>query len=163
MIPPTVPEVRRVILAMAGPVEEREFRLGWSVWRRAHQAVSRRCHKASHAAKHALSFRERPETLDSPAPVTVMVPVREPNASRLTEEKWELVRPLLLPGRKPPRGRPRRDQRQVLRGVLWVMDSGASWRDLPEEEFGPWQTIYGQYRKWLKEGLWSRIVEVLRL
>jgi transposase len=51
----------------------------------------------------------------------------------------------------------------VLRGVLWVMDSGASWRNLPEEEFGPWQTIYGQYRKWLKEGLWSQIVEVLRL
>jgi hypothetical protein len=161
LIPPTVPEVRRVILAMAGPVEEREFRLGWSLWRRAHQAVARGCHKASRAAKHA-PRRERPETLDSPASAAVRVPVREPNGSRLTEEKWELVRPI-LPGRKPQRGRPRRDQRQVLRGVLWVMDTGASWRNLPEEEFGPWQTIYGHYRKWLKEGLWSQIVEVLRL
>lgn len=79
-----------------------------------------------------------------------------------TEEKWELVKPLLLPARQPLRGRPRRDQRQVLCGVLWIMDTGASWRDVPEEKFGPWQTIYGQYRKWLKEGLWSRIVEVLR-
>jgi transposase len=61
-----------------------------------------------------------------------------------------------------PRGRPRRDQRQVLCGVLWIMETGSSWRNLPEEEFGAWQTIYGQYRKWLKEGLWSRIVEVLR-
>jgi hypothetical protein len=105
-----------VILAMAGAVEEREFRLGWSVWRRAHQAVARRCHKASHAAKHA-PCRERPETLDSPAPATVRVPVREPKASRLTEEKWELVRPL-LPGRKPPRGRPTRSAPSAARGAV---------------------------------------------
>jgi hypothetical protein len=32
---------------MAGAEEEREFRLGWSLWRRAHQAVARRCHSAN--------------------------------------------------------------------------------------------------------------------
>jgi transposase len=42
------------------------------------------------------------------------------------------------------------------------MDTGSSWRNLPEEEFGPWQTIYAQYRKWIKDGLWPRIVEVLK-
>jgi hypothetical protein len=46
LIPLTVPEVRRLILAMAGPEEEREFRLGWSLWRRAQQAVARRCDSA---------------------------------------------------------------------------------------------------------------------
>jgi hypothetical protein len=35
-------------------------------------------------------------------------------------------------------------------------------RDLPEEEFGPWQTIYGRYRKWREEGRWQRIVKALR-
>ena len=46
VIPLTVPEVRRLILAMTGPYEERDFRLGWSLWRRAHQAVAKRCHAA---------------------------------------------------------------------------------------------------------------------
>jgi hypothetical protein len=150
-----------VILAMTKPVEEREFRLGWSLWRRSHQAVARRCHTASRASKRS-PFREQSEMSDAPAPATTTrASVRTPTSAWLTEQKWELVRPL-MPPQKPPRGRPRRDQRQVLCGVLWIMDTGSSWRDLPEEEFGPWQTIYGQYRKWLKEGLWSRIVEVLR-
>jgi hypothetical protein len=51
LIPPTVPEVRRVIVAMARPKEEREFRLGWSVWRRAHQAVAKRSHAATRKVK----------------------------------------------------------------------------------------------------------------
>jgi hypothetical protein len=46
VIPLTVAEVRRLILAMSGPYEERDFRLGWSLWRRAHQAVAKRCHAA---------------------------------------------------------------------------------------------------------------------
>jgi transposase len=56
----------------------------------------------------------------------------------------------------------KRDHRMVLGGVLWVMRTGASWRDLPDEEFGPWQTIYGRYRKWCEECLWQRIVEEIR-
>ena len=38
-----------MILAMAAPEQERVFRLGWSLWRRAHQAMARRCHMASRA------------------------------------------------------------------------------------------------------------------
>jgi hypothetical protein len=53
-----VPEVRRMILAMTKPKEEREFRLGRSLWRRAHQAVAKRCHTASREAKRDLSFFE---------------------------------------------------------------------------------------------------------
>jgi transposase len=67
-----------------------------------------------------------------------------------------------MPPLKPPTGRPRRDHRQVLAGMLWIFGTGASWRDLPEEEFGPWRTVYGRYRQWCKEGLWQRIVESLR-
>jgi hypothetical protein len=60
--------------------------------------------------------------------------------------------------RSRAQGRPRRDDRQVLCGILWVMDTGSSWRDLPEEEFGPNSTAHGRYRKWCNEGLWSGIV-----
>jgi hypothetical protein len=44
-----------------------------------------------------------------------------------------------------------------------VFGTGAGWRDLPEEEFGPWRTVYGHYRQWREEGLWQRIVQMLQL
>ncbi len=152
-----------MILAMSAPTEEREFRLGWSLWRRAHQAVAKRCHKASHAAKHDLLLRGRPpdDLLAQPAPATTPI-FSTPLAAHLTDEKWELVRGL-MPPQKPPTGRPRSDHRTVLAGMLWVFGTGASWRDLPEEEFGPWRTVYGLYRKWREEGLWGRIAKVIRL
>jgi hypothetical protein len=153
-----VPEVRRVILAMTGPIEERAFRLGWSLWRRAHQAVAKRCHKTTHTVKHQ-SLSERLPHLARPAPTAT--PLSTPIAAYLTNEKWELIR-ALMPPQKPPTGRPRSDHRTVLAGMLWVLGSGGSWRDLPEEEFGPWQTVYGRYRKWREEGLWERIVKALR-
>jgi transposase len=148
-----------VILAMRGPTEERAFRLGWSLWRRAHQAVAKRCHKVTQTAKHRpLQGRLLP---DPARPAPTAKPLSTPIAAHLTNEKWELIR-ALLPPQKPPTGRPRRDHRTVLAGMLWVLGSGGSWRDLPEEEFGPWQTIYGRYRKWREEGRWQRIVKALR-
>ena len=173
MIPPTVPEVRRVIRAMVGPEEQREFRLGWSLFRRAHQAVAKRSHKATHRAKHATDHyadehddgsrggepypAESSESSETTAPTTL---THAPKAGLLADQQWECVREL-LPVHKPGQGRPRRDDRQVLCAILWIMDTGSSWRDLPEEEFGPNSTAHGRYRKWCKEGLWARIVEAL--
>jgi hypothetical protein len=145
---------------MTGSEDKREFRLGWSLFRRAHQAVAERCHKAKHAAKRD-SPPEVPTESDGvgeAAAATAALPQR--GSAVLTDAEWERVSPL-LGAQKPPRGRPRRDHRQVLSGMLWIMESGASWRDLPEEQFGPWRTVYGRYRQWLGEGLWSRIVRVL--
>ena len=61
-----------------------------------------------------------------------------------------------------PTRRPRRDRRQVLAGIVGVLGTGSSWRDLPEEEFGPWLTVYGRYRRGQEEDLWQRIMEALR-
>ena len=47
----------------------------------------------------------------------------------LTDEQWEQIAPLLPQTRS--RGRPFADNRQVLEGILWVLRSGARWRDLP--------------------------------
>lgn len=171
MIPPTVAEVRRVISAMRGPEEHREFRLGWSLFRRAHQAVAERSHEASHRKKHAAIDRmhviERdkrrrggPHLTEPGEGGAPKMPAHLKKGGLLADAEWERVR-ALLPRQKPGQGRPRRDDRQVLCGILWIMDTGSSWRDLPEEEFGPNSTVHGRYRKWLKEGLWSRIVEAL--
>jgi transposase len=52
----------------------------------------------------------------------------------LTDEQWEVLEPLILdPARRPDgRGRPWRDSRDVLNGILWVLRTGAPWHDLPE-------------------------------
>jgi hypothetical protein len=147
---------------MVGPEEQRDFKLGWSLFRRAHQAIARRCHKESHQTKHAIRHDARGEPTLAPTDAAPMPPTAAhyKEAGILTDAEWERVREL-LPEQKPGQGRPRRDDRQVLRGILWVMDTGASWRELPEEEYGPNSTAHGRYRKWCKEGLWSRIVEAL--
>jgi hypothetical protein len=169
LIPPTVPEVRRLIRAMMGPEEKREFRLGWSLFRRAHQAVAKRSHKATHRAKHATEHHatyhdvprgRNPELARTSEAIAPTIHTHAPKAGLLADDQWELVSPI-LPRQKPGQGRPRRDDRQVLCGILWIMDTGSSWRDLPEEDFGPNSTVHGRYRKWCKEGLWSRIVEAL--
>jgi len=52
----------------------------------------------------------------------------------LTDAQWEKIRPLLPKRPKRPKGgRPRKDDRKVLEGILWILRSGARWCDLPEE------------------------------
>ncbi len=151
-----MPEVRRLILAMAGPKEDREFRLGWSLWRRAHQAVARRCHTASRAARRT-SGKDKSSSLSVSSVATTTLDWR---GAKLTEEQWARLRALLPDNGH--RGKQWREHRTVVEAILWVLTRGASWRDLPEEEFGPWQTAYYRYARWRREGLWQRIVGMLR-
>jgi hypothetical protein len=142
------------LLAMAEPDEEkRAFRLGWSAWRRAHQAVAKRCKKASRAAKRAFRRESTLEDRIGPHATTL-----SPEEAPLTDAEWKMVKPLIP--QRPPAGRRYNDHRTVLGGVLWVARTGSSWREMPEE-FGKWQTAYRRYELWLEQGLWQRIVEAL--
>ena len=77
----------------------------------------------------------------------------------MTDVEWERVRPF-LPPQQPPTGRPRHDHRTILSGILWVMRTRSSWRDLPLE-FGQWETAYKRYRLWHATGLWRRLLTLL--
>jgi hypothetical protein len=145
----TVPEVRRLLLALDEPAARLGFRLAWSGWRRHHQAVARRCHIARRT-------RAAP-THPSPCPA----PLHLVTSPTLTDAQWALVS-ALLPSQQPPVGRPPRDHRTLLAGMLWVARTGAAWRDLPPR-FGPWQTVHGRYQRWRHAGLWQRILETLHL
>ena len=152
-IPFTVPEVRRVVLALREPNEKRAFRLVWSDWRSAHQAEAARCH----AARRPGVQRVRPVTNPSSRAVVpaALVPMI------LSDAAWDRIR-LLLPSQKPATGRPRHDHRLVLSGILAVVLTGASWREMPAE-YGKWETAYKRYRLWCDEGHWSHILEALDL
>lgn len=79
----------------------------------------------------------------------------------LTDAKWQRILPL-LPPQRPPFGRPRHGHRKVLNGILSVLRSGASWREMPQE-YGKWETAYRRYRRWQDEGRLQRILEALDL
>jgi transposase len=74
---------------------------------------------------------------------------------RLTDDQWELIADVFPPPAKT--GRPRRDRRMVVDAILWIVRTGAPWRDLPEDEFGPWETIYGLYDVWNADGTLDEI------
>jgi transposase len=71
----------------------------------------------------------------------------------LADVEWARLQPLL-----PPRkaGKRRRDDRQIIDGILWKLATGAPWRDLPER-YGPWPTVYTRFRRWTLSGVWDRI------
>ena len=74
----------------------------------------------------------------------------------LTDEQWQGLVPL-LPAQKGLTGRPSKDHRTIINGILWVLRTGAPWRDLPEQ-YGPWRIVASRFYRWRKQGLWERIL-----
>ena len=79
---------------------------------------------------------------------------------RLTDEQWELIADLFPAPAST--GRPRVDRRQIVDGILWIMRAGAPWRDLPEDDFGPWETVYGLFNAWNADGTLDAILRKLQ-
>lgn len=78
---------------------------------------------------------------------------------RLTDEQWNLISDLFGPPKHT--GRPRRDRRAIVDGILWILHTGAPWRDLPEE-LGPWGTVWDLFNKWNGDGTLDCILDRLR-
>ena len=82
------------------------------------------------------------------------------NRGDLTNEQWERLK-TLLPSQKPHTGRPASDHRTMANGILWVLRTGAPWRDLPER-YGPWTSVYSRFRRWKEAGVWDRVLSELQ-
>jgi len=78
----------------------------------------------------------------------------------LTDEQWALISDLFPPRRT--RGRPWRDHRTMVNAMLWILNTGSPWRDLPER-YGPWQTAYNRFNRWRCEGLFDRLLGRLQV
>jgi transposase len=78
----------------------------------------------------------------------------------LTDAQWAVLSPL-LPA-TPVRGRPPKwTRRQLIDGMRWRIRVGSPWRDVPAE-YAPWQTIYGLFRRWQRNGTWEAILAALQ-
>src|SRR5436309_602014 len=80
----------------------------------------------------------------------------------LTDEQWNILRPLIPKPRlrADGRGRPWRDNRQVLNGVLWILRTGAQWHDPPDRYPSP-ATCHRRFQHWVRSGVLKRILRAL--
>ena len=77
----------------------------------------------------------------------------------LKDEQWERVAPL-LPGKAGDPGRTGSNNRLFLEAVLWMVRTGAPWRDLPEA-FGSWNSVFLRFRRWAQAGIFERLFQLL--
>jgi transposase len=75
---------------------------------------------------------------------------------QLSDEQWSLISDLFVGPKPNPRGgRPRADARRCLEGILWVLRSGARWRDLPRS-FPSYVTCWRRLAEWSLSGMWDQ-------
>src|SRR5665647_625705 len=79
----------------------------------------------------------------------------------LSDEQWARVEPL-LPSSVGKKSRPFRDHRQVVEGIVYRYRTGIAWRDLPREQFGPWQTVWKRHRRFAGDGTWDKVLTALQ-
>lgn len=78
---------------------------------------------------------------------------------RLLDEQWELIEDIFPT--PAATGRPPVDRRNVVDGILWILRTGAPWRDLPEE-FGKWGTVWDLFNKWNSNGILDEVLQRLQ-
>jgi len=79
------------------------------------------------------------------------------NSYELTDYQWNQIKDL-FPPKTSKCGRARRDPRELINAIIWVLRTGAPWCALPGK-YGPWHTVYNNFRKWTNEGIIAQIFE----
>jgi len=75
----------------------------------------------------------------------------------LSDAEWTRIEPLMPRGR---RGAHRVDDRRVISGIVYMLRSGARWRDCPAA-YGPYTTVYNRFNRWSRQGIWFEMFERL--
>ena len=75
----------------------------------------------------------------------------------LSDVEWSRLEPLMPRGR---RGAHRVDDRRVVSGIVYMLRSGARWRDCPAA-YGPYTTVYNRFNRWSRQGIWFGMFEAL--
>jgi transposase len=84
------------------------------------------------------------------------------NGRDLTDEQWKTLDDLIpKPAlRKDRRGRPWKNRRAVLNGILWVLRTGAPWAEIPDR-YPSYQTCHRRFQQWVRSGVMKGILEAL--
>jgi len=77
----------------------------------------------------------------------------------LSDRQWDRISGLII-GRPDQRGSTGRNNRMFVEGVLWIVRTGAPWRDLPAP-FGEWNSVFRRFSRWSRKGVWHRIFAAL--
>ena len=76
--------------------------------------------------------------------------------SELTDAQWVYIAPLLPEVKASPKGAPKPiPNRPVFEGILWVLRSGARWKDLPDRYPSP-STCWRRLRAWEEQDVWLK-------
>ena len=73
----------------------------------------------------------------------------------ISDRAWELLKDY-LPGQKGKRGGQARDNRQFINAVIWILRTGAPWRDLPPD-YGDWKNTHRRFCRWRDKGVWEML------
>ena len=142
--------------------------LGWSWWRRWHQAWARWHHyqrraraegllpqPAAVAPRAVVARQDQRRGRAKPPPRAVVALPAGVSAQAETEVVWSRLEPLLPPAQRL--GRPYTyERRLVLEALVYLMHNDCGWQQLPAR-FPPWPTVYVQLRQWRKQGIWEQI------
>lgn len=77
----------------------------------------------------------------------------------LNDVQWERIAPL-LPGKPGDPGCSAADNRLFLEAVLWMVRTGAPWRDL-HQSFGRWNSVFRRFRRWAQKGVFENLFKAL--
>ena len=75
--------------------------------------------------------------------------------SDVTDEEWELMVPLIPPG-KSGGGKRTVIMREVVNGLMYVLSTGCQWRAIPKD-LPPKSTVYDYFDLWTYDGTLQRI------
>ena len=79
----------------------------------------------------------------------------------VSDEQWALLEPILRSKRRADgKGRPPKDPRTVLNGVLWILGTGAQWREMPPK-YPPYQTCHRRFQQWVRSGALAKALRKL--
>src|SRR3989344_5860004 len=83
----------------------------------------------------------------------------------LADRQWKAVSPRVPSVATSPKGgRPRTEARACLNGILWVLKTGAPWKEIPER-FAPGSTCHRRFEEWVEAGfflkLWAAFLRTL--
>jgi len=82
----------------------------------------------------------------------------------LSDREWLVLEPFIPKAkqRRDGKGRPRRNAREVLNGIIWILISGSPWYLLPKE-YPSYQTCHRYFQLWVRKGVMQKMLGALSL